>query len=75
MKKYRATYSMVATWVAEFEADDIDDAVYIIESEPWTVEDEPDKWDKFRINEIEDLETGLKYKVSIKRTYYKAEKT
>ena len=68
MKKFKARYTMVATWVAEFEAEDVDHAAYIIQTEQWTVEDEPDSWDKFKIEEIEDLETGIKYKVDIRKT-------
>lgn len=67
MKKYKATYSMVGTWVAEFEAEDPEQAAYIIQTEDWTVEDEPDRWGKFKIEEIEDLETGVKYKVNIRK--------
>lgn len=71
MKKYKATYSMVGTWVAEFEAEDPEHAAYIIQTEDWTVEDEPNKWGKFKIEEIEDLETGVKYKVYVRRIFDK----
>ena len=65
MKKYRATYSMVGTWINEFEAEDLDDAIHTIYTEEWTIEDEPNNWDNFKIDKIVDLDTGLTYEVDV----------